>query len=140
MRSNETLVVMHTMTTHDLPAPLHMTYPLPYGHTSVRVRKQKGASCGVRWPCHSNKTGRNFTCFLTIAGQACYSNGSLAVLDTSTLRLSCDFPYRQLAAFQSLASLSIGFFCRPRSYVSHPTCDGIRSGHKDTLSARIWCS
>ena len=51
-----------------------------------------------------------------LAGQICHPNGTLAVMDTSALRLTCHFPYRQLAAFHDLASLALDF-CWPNSQV-----------------------
>ncbi len=41
------------------------------------------------------------------------------MLDTQALRLTCHFPYKQLAAFHDLASLSLDF-CWPNSQVIHP--------------------
>ena len=40
-------------------------------------------------------------------------------MDTSKLSLTCHFPYKQLAAFQSLESLALDF-CRPTPVMPMP--------------------
>ena len=55
------------------------------------------------------------------AGQVCHANGTLAVMDTMALRLTCYFPYRQLPAFKSLASLALDSRL-PSPLVTSPLC------------------
>ena len=55
------------------------------------------------------------------AGQVCHANGTLAVMDTTALHPTCYFPYRQLAAFKSLASLALDY-CLPNSQVTSHSC------------------
>ena len=58
-------------------------------------------------------------------GQVCFANGTLAVMDITALHATCYFPYRQLAAFKSLASLALDF-CPPNSQVTSPLCLSFR--------------
>ena len=55
------------------------------------------------------------------AGQVCHANGTLAIMDTTALHPTCYFPYRQLAAFKSLASLALDY-CLPNSQVNSHSC------------------